>query len=358
MKKHLLLLLFLFLSIWCNKLPIGEDELGARGIFDAEEIELIRYITLTEYDIFAQLGSSQNLIVGKNGDYESRILLRFSFPDTSFQGLDEIKLVLKRNTEFHRDTLNYSIHLLQAEFEEGKANWYQRTEEQGWENGGGDFEKDSLRSGQVVEESLVVKFNYVELEQIQASEGMIIIAQESGFVYFSSREGSDPPQFLLKKNDVVTSIPIEADCHIVTGPEPLYIESWLGSGIPYRNYAKFLFDSLLLNEKPIYAELTFEVEDYFVMRDSIQIGVKELIEPLEDFDTSTGPFIALKKFAADDTLFSLDIVRHIQRMVEHPDSNFGFFIILSPENYDIANFKIVHGSHRLRVGYISPPNER
>ncbi len=358
MKQYLALVFFLFFFILCNKLPIGEEELGERGVFDAQEIELIRYITLTEYDKFPQHGSSQNLIVGKNGDYESRTLLRFDFPDTSFQGLDEIKLVLRRNTEFYRDTINYSIHLLKQEFEEGKANWYQRTEEQGWEAGGGDFDEDSLRSGQVVEDSLVVKFNYIELEQIQASEGMIIIAQDSGFVYFSSREGSNPPQFLLKKNDVVTSIPIEADCHIVTGPEPFYIESWLGSGVPYRNYAKFLFDSLLIDEKPIYAELTFEVEDYFAMRDSIQIGVKELIEPLEGFDTSTGSFIALKKFAADNTLFSLDIVRHIQRMVEHPDSNFGFFIILSPENYDIASFKIVHGSHRLHVGYIAPPQDR
>jgi len=355
MKKYLLLLL---LFIWCNKLPIGEEELGGRGIFDAEEIELIRYLTLTEYDEFPEHGSSSNLVVGKNSDYESRILLRFDFPDTTFQGLDDIRLVLRRNTEFYRDTLQFSIHLLKAEFQEYKANWYQRTEEYGWEVGGGDFEVDSLRSGEVIEDSLVVKFNYVDLGKIQSADGMIIIAQDSGFVYFSSREGSSAPQFLLEKNDVVTSIPVEADCHIVTGPEPFYIESWLGSGMPYRNYAKFLFDSLLIGKKAIYAELTFEVEDYFVMRDSIQIGVKELLEPLEDFDTPIGSFIALEKFAVDETLFSLDIVRHVQRMIEYPDSNFGFFIILSPENYDIANLKIIHGSHHLRVGFISPPQER
>ncbi len=355
MKKYTLLLLFF---ICCNKLPIGEEELGERGIFDAEEIELVCHVTLTEYDMFPQLGGSHNLIVGKNDDYESRILLKFDFPDSSFEGLDEIKLVMRRNDDFHKDTIEFSIHLLKAEFDEDEANWYRRTEEDGWEAAGGDFEEDSIRSGEIVGDSLVVMFNYIELEKIQSSDGMIMITEDDGFVYFYSREGGSAPQFILVKNEVVTSIPIKADCHIVTGPEPFYIESWLGSGIPYRNYAKFLFDSLLIGKRAIYAELSFEVEDYFVMRDTIEIGVKELLEPIDDFDTPTGSFITLKRLAVDDTLFSLDIVRHIQRMIEYPDSNFGFFIMLSPENYDIANLKIVNHSHQLKVGYISPPEER
>lgn len=355
MKKYTLLLVFFF--IFCNKLPIGEEEFNLRGNFDAQEVELLRYNTLTEFDKHFILGSSTNLVVGKNGDYESRILLKFNFPDSSYQGLDEIKLILKRNDNFHRDTVKFSIHLLDAKFEENKANWYQRTEEEWWEEEGGDFEEDSIRSGEIVGDSLVVKFNYIELDKIISADGMIIIPENSGFVYFYSRESGYAPQFILEKNDESISIPIEADCHIVTGPEPFYIESWIGSGLPYRNYAKFIFDSILIDKKAIYAELTFEIEKHFVMRDTIEIAVKELLEPIDDFDTPTGPLIALERLAVDDT-FSIDIVKHIQRMIEYPDSNFGFFVILSPENYDVANFKIVHGSHRLKVGYISPPEER
>ncbi len=356
MKKQILCVI-LFLMC-CNKLPIGEDELNQRGIFDAVNIELLRFNTLTESNEFAYLGNSWNLVFGKNEDYESRILLKFDFPDTAFQGLDEIKLIIKRNDNFHRDTVKFNIHLLEFEFEEDKANWYQRTELEWWETEGGDFQEEPLRSGEVVDDSLVVTFNYIELERLRSAEGLIIVPADSGFVYFYSEEGGDAPQFILVKNDVITSISLEADCHIVTGPIPFYIESWLGSGVPYRNYAKFVFDSILIGKKAIYAELTFEIEDYFVMRDSVEIGVKELLEPIDDFETPTGPFIALEKFSIDDTLFSIDMLRHIHRLIEHPDSNFGFFLILSPENYDIANLKIVHGSHRLQVGYISPPEER
>jgi len=94
------------------------------------------------------------------------------------------------------------------------------------------------------------------------------------------------------------------------------------------------------------------------MRDSIEIGVKQLLAPLEDFNTATGPLIALERFDADDTVFNIDIVRHIQDIIEEPDSNFGLFIVLSPENYEIANYKMINGSHTLKVGYILPPQGR
>jgi hypothetical protein len=357
MKKEFILL-FLFL-ICCNELPIGEEELNSRGDFDALELELKRYNTLTEFNKYATLGKSDNLVVGKGEGYESRILLIFDFPDSSYHGLDEIKLILKRNDIFHKDTIKFSIHLLKGDFDETEANWYKRKSDSWWEVEGGDYEEDSIRLVEVKGDSIIAKFNYIELEKIQNAAGMIIIPQDnSGFVYFSARESGTAPEFILVKNDVVTSIPIQADCHILTGPEPFYIESWIGSGLPYRNYAKFIFDSLLIDKKAIYGELTFKIEKYFVMRDSIEIAVRELLEPIDDFNTPTGPMIALKKFAASDTLMNIDIVRHIQRIIEYPDSNFGFFLILSPDDYDIANLKFITGSHKLKVGYIPPSGER
>lgn len=355
MKKYGLLV---FIFLFCNKLPIGEDELNQRGDFEAQEFELTRYNTLTEYDKFAELGKSYNLIIGKNSDYESRLLLRFNFPDSSYQGLDEIKLILKRNKDFEGDTLKFSVHLVEHEFNEAEANWYLRTETDWWDSAGGDFKEDSLRLAEITGDSVVVRFNYLELEEIRAAEGLILIPEESGFAYFSSKESGTGPQFILEKNNEVTPIVLDADCHIMRGPEPFYIENWLGSGVPFRNYAKFVFDSLLLDKRAIYAELSFRIEKYFAMRDSVEIGIKELLEPIDDFDTPTGSFIAIDKFAVTDTVFKIDIVRHIQRIIEHPDSNFGFFIILTPENYDLANFKIVDGSHRLTVGYVSPPGGR
>jgi len=345
-------------SICCNELPIGQEEFDLRGDFNAQFVELSLYNSFTESNKYAMLGNSFNLIVGRNSDYESRILLKFDFPDSSYQGLDEIKLILKTNGDFNNDDLTFSLRLLDADFEEDKANWYFRTEEEGWQTPGGDFQADSLRLGETSEDSLVIMFNYIELEEIRSADGLIIIPENSGFTHFYSGEGGFPPQFILVKNDNVTSIPLEADCHIVTGHVPFFTENWIGSGLPHRNYVKFIFDSLLIDKKAVYAELTFEAEHYFVMRDTIEIGIKELLEPIDDFDTPAGPLIALEKFAVSDTVFSIDIVGHIQRIIEYPDSNHGFFMIFSPENYDVGNMKIVDHSHRLRVGYVSPPHGR
>lgn len=358
MKQITTLILLIFAIVACNNLPVGEDELNSRGDFDIQEIMLPRHSTLTEFNRYFAVGSSRNLVIGKNGDYESRILLDFAFPDTTYTGLDEIKLILRRNLNLDEDTLVFSIHVLLGAFEEAVANWHQRTNSEWWDSAGGDFTGDSLCCVTVVHDSVVVYFNHSQFVDIQAAQGIILVPQDSGFVYFNARESGVSPEFVIIKNDDETSFTLAGDCHIVTGPEPFYIENWIGSGFPFRNYAKFVFDSLLLDKKPVFAELTFAVEERFAYRDTIEIGVKRLLEPIDDFNTSIGSFIALDNYALSDTVITIDVVKHIQHCIDHPDSNFGFFIILSPENYDIANLKIRDGSHTLKVGYIEPPKER
>jgi hypothetical protein len=45
-------------------------------------------------------------------------------------------------------------------------------------------------------------------------------------------------------------------------------------------------------------------------------------------------------------------------VIDHPDSNFGIFVYISPDNYDISHLRIMANSHHLRIGYIKPPEER
>jgi hypothetical protein len=360
MKKFLLLVLLFF--VHCNKLPIGEDELKTRGDFDARFAELRLLNSLTEFNKYFNLGGSANLVVGMNSEYESRILLKFDFPDSSYQGLDDIKLILHCNNKFERDTIRFSIHLLEQKFTEYETNWFLRTSTEWWTVEGGDFENDSIRFGEIKHDSLLVRFNYIELDRIISSSGLIIIPQDPGFAYFYSKEGGVTGEFQLIKNEVVVSVPLVADCHIVTGPEPSAMDNWLGTGMVYRYYVKFDFDSTLLDKKAIYGQLTFKSQKSFSMIDSFEIGIKELLEPLypdpDGFETPIGSFVALSRFSVNDTLFDLDIVRHIQRIIEYPDSNFGLFILLSPENYDISRFNVVRNSPSLNVGYIPPPKER
>jgi hypothetical protein len=358
MKKHIFWLIFF--ALFCNKLPIGEDELNLRGDFAAQYVDFVPYFTATEYKNIP-LGSSSNLVVGKNSNYESRILLKFNFPSSFEQGLDEIKLILYRNNNLENDTVSFSIHLLTESFDEAEATWYHRTEIDDWHTAGGDYQVDSLRVSKSEGDSLVVSFNYIELEQIKAAPGLIIIPHDSGFVGFYSQEGGKPPVIRLVKNEEITILTIDDDCHILTGPAPYPTDNWIGSGMAYRNYVKFLFDTLLVDDddkKVVFAELTVKPHEVSGMRDSIEIAVRRLLEPLDDFDTQTGSLIDLKKCAIDDTLFTLDIVNYVQMALDYPDSNFGFFIYLSPENYDISTVKFEAASHHLTVGYILPPDER
>jgi hypothetical protein len=358
MRKHTLW--FIFFVLCCNELPIGEDELRLRGDFTAQYVDFTPYFTATEYKNIP-LGSSSNLVVGKNSDYESRILLRFNFPSSFEQGLDEIKLILYRNNDLENDSMKFSIHLLTESFDEADATWYHRTETEDWNTGGGGYQDDSLRFGESEGDSLVVYFNYIELEQIKASPGVIIIPQDNGFVGFYSQEGGKPPVLQLVKNDEVTVLTIDDDCHILTGPTPYPTEDWIGSGMAYRNYVKFLFDTLLVDDddkKVVFAELTVKSSEVSGMRDTIEIAVRQLLAPFDDFDTPTSSLIDLKKFAIDDTIITLDIIKHVQKAIDYPDSNFGLFIYLSPENYDISIVKFEAASHHLTVGYILPPDER
>lgn len=350
--------LIIILLFNCNKLPLGEDELEVRGGFATDTLRLEIFVSSTEFKNIP-VGTSQNLVLGKNDIYESRILLKFNFPDTTYSGLDEIKLTLYRNTLFRFDTISIGIYLLNSDFTEGEATWYEKSNTEPWQNPGGDFEIDSLRFCKVNGDSLIVWFNYIDLSKIMNSKGLILIPHSDGFCFFHSREGGKAPTFKVVKNGVVNGIPLGSDCHIIKADTtPNYWEDWLGSGVVYRNYVKFNYDTTLDSSKAIFGELTFDLEHYFSYRDSVEIGVKYLIKPFTGFDSELGPQIALKKFSLKDSKFSLDIVRYIQRIIDHPDSNFGFFIYLSPENYDITNIKLIKGSHNLKVGFIRPPQER
>ncbi len=358
--KYLLCILCL-LYIACNDLPLGQDELYDRGDFAAQEIELVRINTLTLTDQYANLGTSRNLIVGTEGGYQARLLMSFAFPDTTYLGLDEIKLIFQHNDDFQSDEITFTVHLLDYGFDETEANWYQRTNVEYWQLEGGDYNTTPLVTAQAGADSTIVYFNFTQLEAMRAADGIILIPQDTGFVYFRSQESGYNPEIVLVKNEETYTIVTEADCHIVTGTPPSEIESWIGSGLLYRNYAKFeiipAFDDTA-DIKAVYGDLSFAIEEQFARRDSIEIGVRELLEPIDDYHTETGSRIALKKYGIGDTIFSIDIVEHIQRIIDFPDSNFGIFIEITPPDYDIAHLKIENGSHRLVAGYIPPPYER
>lgn len=355
MKRCLFLIGLAFMA--CNELPVGSDELRLRGDFDPEFIDLSLFSTFTEYKN-VNVGRSSNLVFGKNDEYESRVMLTFDFPDTVYTGYDEIKLTLYAAGAFKNDTVAFSIHLMDTSFVEYESNWTRRKTDEPWVNDGGDFNADSIRAGIARGDSIVLYFNYIELGLIQAAPAVMIVPRDTGFFYLSSRDGGKAGMIAMRKNDMTLTAAVETDCHIITGPEPTLFEDWMGSGWVCRDYVKFNYDTLLDGSMAVYAELTFRCADYFSHRDSIELGVWQLPEPFSTFDIPTGSLIALKKIAVGDTLVTIDVVKYAERIIAHPDSNFGFYVNLSPENYDLTRVKVVRGSHHLSIGYVLPPQPR
>jgi len=358
MKRSLWLLCFALFS--CNELPVGEDELRTRGDFAPEFIDLSLFSTFTEYK-GVNAGKANNVIFGMNAEYQARGMLSFTFADSSYQGLDEIKLIMKLNSELENDTIGFSVHLMDIEFSEYEATWTHRNFGEMWGTPGGDFDSDSIRYGVAQGDSVILYFNYLELAQIQAAKRLVIVPRDTGFCHFKSREAGDAARIELKRNEITLPIFADADCYIVTGPEPTLFDDWIGSGWVYRDYVKFNYDTLyhpLDSAMAVYAELSFRCSEYQSPRDSIEIGVRQLLEPFSTFDTPTGPLIAIEKVGIGDTIVTIDIVKHAQRIIEHPDSNFGIYIAITPESYDISRIKLVRGSHKLNIGYIQPPEPR
>lgn len=355
MKRLTFVLCIVLLS--CNELPIGEGELGQRGDFAPQFLELNLFSTFTEYKNI-NTGNAANLVFGMNAEYESRVMLTFDFPDTTYEGLDEIRMILNINGKFNNDTVPFSLHLMDAEFNEYETDWTRRNLDDYWTTPGGDFSSDSIRYGIAQGDSVILYFNYIELEQIEAASGIIIVPRDTGFCYISSREGENPVRIILEKNETMIPAFVDADCHIINGPEPSLFDDWIGSGWVYRDFVRFNYDTLLDSTMAIYAELSFRCSEYFGNRDTLEVGVRQLLEPFSTFDTPTGPLIALKKIGVGDTIVTIDIVKHAEHLIEHPDSNFGFYITITPETYDISRVKIVRGSHRLNIGYIEPPEPR
>lgn len=355
MKLWLPIVCLVFIA--CNELPVGEDELRLRGDFDTEFTDLSVFSTFTESKGLNN-GTASNLAFGLNAEYESRVLLRFDFPDSTYTGLDEIKMIMSIDGDYSNDTIAFSIHLMDEEFNETEADWTHRNLDESWLTPGSDFHADSIRYGVAQGDSIVLYFNYLELAEIQAASGVIIIPRDTGFCYLDSREGGSGARIILEKNETTIPISLEADCYIVTGPEHSLFDDWIGSGYVFRDYAKFNYDSLLDGSVAVYAELTFRCAEYFSPLDSIKIGVRMLKEPFINFNTPAGPLIAIERKAVGDTLVTLDIVRYVQRMIEYPDSNFGFYICIDPETDFISRVKLVRGSHHLTVGYVIPPEPR
>ncbi len=351
-------LLLLVLFLYCNKNPLGEEELSSRGISSPSFMTVVIDSLETCYTAPGQ-GKSLNVILGRNHEYESRILLKFLFPDTISASAQDIRLVLYKRQHMQADPIEFNLHLVTTIWGEENVSWSLADQGVKWYKEGGDYETSPMLSKTATGDSVIIRFTLSQLEQIKISEGVILIPIQDGFTVFYSQEGGKPARLTYKIDNQQYNIPLNGDAHIVNDslPEP-FNKIWLGAGIPFRAFMYLPSDTAIFNKKIIYGQLRMNKIFATSLRETMDIVIRSLTEPYKGFDTKFGSLLGSENVALDDSICEIDVINILQRIADKPDSNFGFFVMTNPENYDISRYEIDPTSISLEIGYIRPPQTR
>jgi hypothetical protein len=376
MKKLVCLLFLIVLTYWgCEKNPLGYEELQ-RNIANPQVIELQPTSSgRWSYRKAIPLGTSSCLILGKNSTDESRILMKFNFPDTTIS-LDSVisaRLILYTQ---RLKAVSFSIYPTKQTsiWKEYYATWSRMDDNTPWDSLGGDFYPTLLAQGTVAEESTIVNLDLNKLDSlINHSSGIIIIpdGSQTDFAAFYAKEFLNKfPKIVLQFSGSSKTYSAVEDCHILnTTSIPELFDYWIGNGYSYRTLLKFNLNTLPSNVAITYAELILPIYEAFSIFDTVEIVAQRVLDslPFSELTTFDNKILSRTSFAISaDSLLILDLRSLVQFWNKYngqgamPDSNYGVIIATHPENYGLSRLKIKTSSPgiRLKVGYVLPPEGR
>lgn len=371
LQRYFFLIVVLIITVVilrCDKTPVGYDELE-RDISNPEFNEF-RPTNRFCYGKYVPLGDANYFVLGKNQEYEARILMQFPFPDTTIN-LDSVssaRLVLYPK---RYENISFKVHPIQtsSEWKENNATWKRMDEAVPWMADGGDYYPTVLAEGALTSDSCVITLNRNKLDTIvNHCNGLIIVPEQSvqSFATINSRNiSSKAPKIVFQflNNTTKTYTPTQ-DCHIIDTLDLVLLptELWVGSGFPFRTMLKFNLDTIPENVTIASAELSINIQSHYSISDTLSIGIWKLKESTFDAYTSFADIISNQTqfIVSTDTIVTFDIRRIVQSWNSKPDSNFGILLSVYPENYEISRIKIKTGSYmpKLKVGYILPPKGR
>lgn len=365
--RYIVLFLFgLWILFSCDKNPLGYDELD-RDISNPIFFEFTPSHRFC-YGKYISLGHSNLFVIGRNNEYESRILIQFPLNDSLLiNEITSAKLYLY--VKKHKN-INFSIYPInkQTEWKENFTTW-KRYDENNTPWNGGDFYPSLLASGNLTADSCIIELNRNLLDTlVRHSSGLIIIPETTvnDFATIYTRHSSKPPKLVLRYSNSTTSLTPIQDCHIIdTLNLPMtFTDHWIGSGFPFRTILKFSLDTIPNNVTITNAELILRFNQKFALSDTLEIGVWQMLEPVNQTNLKDAKFAsghsAKRIYALTDDSIKIDMRNLVQRFVIKPDSNYGVLISILPEDFEISrlhlNIDTVYP--RLKIGYIKPPQGR
>jgi hypothetical protein len=350
----------------CDRTPVGFDELGrdiSEPIFNN-----FRPANHFCYGKYVALGSANYMVLGKNSEYESRILLQFPIDTVTTTGITGIKLVLYPK-RFHN--INFTLHLIKKESEwaENTTTWNRAYEGQPWITDGGDYHVPDFASATLTADSCIIPIDTVMLDSLQNhSNGIILIPSNTtdSFATINSKNiSSKLPRLVFEYSSTKRNFTPSQDCHIINAinvaPQP-YIDYWVGAGYPFRTILRFNLDTIPSHVTIAYAELVLPIQSQYSLSDSIDVGTWQVLDTIYNSFTpvASNIWVSATRIVSTDTMVIFDIRKAVQFWITKPDSNFGIQISGYPENFEINRIKFKTGNigPYLKIGYILPPKGR
>jgi len=361
-----------FVLLSCDKTPVGYNELE-RDISEATFIELRtneRYC----YGKYIPLGVASNMVLGKNDNYEARILMQFPLGDSLLDSVQTVKLILY--PKVHKD-IGFKIHpvIKSSEWRQSFATWIRMDENVPWLTDGGDYYPTVLAETTLTQDSIVIELPRNKLDTlVNHANGIILIPDNtvSDFALIHSREKVPKITYQYYNSTAIYTFSASERCHILdtTNLDLGMFDYWVGSGFTYRTLLRFpVKESLPANVTIAYAELLLPVAHEFSILDTMQVGVKKILDSL--------PFGMSTRFAdyfwarADyvlrtDSLIVIDVRNIVQfwnkfnGTQNRPDSCYGILVSNYPEEYGLSRLQLKTSAPgiRLKIGYINPPKGR
>lgn len=353
MVRYLAIMMLLILT-FCNQDPAGEDILAHYRDLGMLEVDTILPMSIENSYSDLPNGYGDNLVLCLDNDYEARVLIKFSIPDTDYTNIDSVRLVLTVNDDLDDKKIDFEIRLVTTEWNEKEVRWLAASEGLKWDNPGGDFNDTVIFTGSVEKDSIIIDIDPNLFNEIKSSYGFILLPKGGGPLAFTAGSA----RFYLVTNGEQKLFSLSGDsfiieCHRFPGPD----EYFLGSGYTFRHFLKFSIDSIYQNYWLARVDLEVKILDHRSMRDSIYFGLRSLKEEFSGIKTEIRDYQDQYQPIVDSTL-AIDVLKIFNYWISEPDSNFGAFLALYPENSDITRLIIDPDSTRLILYLVNKPEGR
>ncbi|MGQ9678417.1 MAG: DNRLRE domain-containing protein [bacterium] len=360
-------LLVTLLMIACNTLPVGFDQINR--LPETATIELVPD-SVDSYAKFVPLGAADHLLLGKDQQYQSRVLIDFALKDSALDSVVAVQLVL---FTFDSTATNFICRACSTEWSSSAVTWRMADSLTQWFTPGGDYWNFSLGQGQMQKESTVVEFNRNYLDTlVHHSYGVALIPLDTGFTNIAPLTvNKKAPRLILNYANSKKRIYYPAaDAHIIdssgirTNPGELIV----GAGVAFRTWLHFRLESIPDSATIAQAELIFKPQTIYRRFDTLRIGIHRLTESYHlrnRYAIYDEKVLSYTNYTPGDTEYTvhLSLTELVQHWVSEPDSypNYGLLLTATPEWQKPFRMKIFRSgtqAPKLKIRYILPPEDR